>query len=230
MFKYIKKLTSVVVMFAVIIVFSTSKVYAASAFSMPPNVEKLAQVVGIVSIATLTGIGLKSKQDVDKDKAEKLKVLNIITMIGVNHFFSQTDSKKLDTIMIAAMVGSIKILNDIKKTSELKKNKPYTDANKISPINLLNIDYTAGGLYNDKTKSSSTNNLVGTISTNELTPLFTLEIKIPKSNTLSSGRYYEGVQEADGSWTLSDAGLKRFLTDDAIINQEGDGESDGGHG
>ena len=31
MFKYIKKLTSVVLMFAVIIVFSTSKVYASTA-------------------------------------------------------------------------------------------------------------------------------------------------------------------------------------------------------
>ena len=125
MFKYIKKLTSVVVMFAVIIVFSSSKVYAESAFSMPPNVEKSAEVVGIVNdIAMLTGIisfGLKSRQDVDVDKvkAKKRKVLNMITMIGVHHFFSPTDSKKLDTFMIATMVGSIKILSDIK--SDIKK-------------------------------------------------------------------------------------------------------------
>jgi hypothetical protein len=260
MFKYIKKLTSVVVMFAVIIVFPTSKVYAGSAFSMPPNVEKSAEVVGIVNdLAMLTGnisIGIsigKIRQDVDVDKikAKKRKVLNMITMIGVHHFFSPTDSKKLDTFMIATMVGSIKILSDIK--SDIKKNKklkimePYTDANKISPLNVLNIDYT-GGFFNfasstdatpmffyDETTPSSTNKLDGTIynktkkTVNILTnlqpagPLCTLEIKMPKSNTLSSGQYYEGVQEADGSWTLSDAGLKKFMQDDATaIEKKGD--------
>ena len=247
MFKYIKKLTSVVVMFAVIIVFSSSKVYAGSAFSMPPNVEKSAEVVGIVNdIAMLTGIisfGLKSRQDVDVDKvkAKKRKVLNMITMIGVHHFFSPTDSKKLDTFMIATMVGSIKILSDIK--SDIKKNKklkimePYTDANKISPLNVLNIDYTGAMFFNDETSPSSTNKLDGTIlNKNLLTgiistnlqpagPLCTLEIKMPKSNTLSSGQYYEGVQEADGSWTLSDAGLKQFLIDDATAIQKKDDSS-----
>ena len=255
MFKYIKKLTSVVVMFAVIIVFPTSKVYAGSAFSMPPNVEKSAEVIGIVNdIATLTGIGLKSRQDVDVDKvkAKKRKVLNMITMIGVHHFFSSKDSKKLDTIMITVMVGSINILSNIKKNKELKKSEPYTDANKISPLNVLNIDYT-GGFYNDgtitkrlesiigsvstigETRPSSTNNLDGTILSPSLTigavstigelitPSCIVEIKMPKSNTLSSGRYYEAVQEADGSWTLSDAGLKKFMQDDATaIEKKGD--------
>ena len=243
MFKYIKKLTSVVVMFAVIIVFPTSKVYAGSAFSMPPNVEKSAEVVGIVNdIAMLTGIisfGLKSRQDVDVDKvkAKKRKVLNMITMIGVHHFFSSKDSKKLDTIMIAAMVGSINILSNIKKNKELKKSEPYTDANKISPLNVLNIDYTGAMFFNDETSPSSTNKLDGTIlNKNLLTgiistnlqpagPLCTLEIKMPKSNTLSSGQYYEGVQEADGSWTLSDAGLKQFLIDDATAIQKKDDSS-----
>ena len=250
MFKYIKKLTSVVVMFAVIIVFSSSKVYAESAFSMPPNVEKSAEVVGIVNdLAMLTGtisIGIsigkiRNDVDVDKIKAKKRKVLNMITMIGVHHFFSPTDSKKLDTFMIATMVGSIKILSDIK--SDIKKNKklkimePYTDANKISPLNVLNIDYTGAMFFNDETSPSSTNKLDGTIlNKNLLTgiistnlqpagPLCTLEIKMPKSNTLSSGQYYEGVQEADGSWTLSDAGLKQFLIDDATAIQKKDDSS-----
>ena len=246
MFKYIKKLTSVVVMFAVIIVFSSSKVYAGSAFSMPPNVEKSAEVVGIVNdLAMLTGnisIGIsigKIRQDVDVDKikAKKRKVLNMITMIGVHHFFSSKDSKKLDTIMIAAMVGSINILSNIKKNKELKKSEPYTDANKISPLNVLNIDYTGAMFFNDETSPSSTNKLDGTIlNKNLLTgiistnlqpagPLCTLEIKMPKSNTLSSGQYYEGVQEADGSWTLSDAGLKQFLIDDATAIQKKDDSS-----
>ena len=252
MFKYIKKLTSVVVMFAVIIVFSSSKVYAESAFSMPPNVEKSAEVVGIVNdLAMLTGnisIGIsigKIRQDVDVDKikAKKRKVLNMITMIGVHHFFSSKDSKKLDTIMIAAMVGSINILSNIKKNKELKKSEPYTDANKISPLNVLNIDYTGAMFFNDETSPSSTNKLDGTIlNKNLLTgiistnlqpagPLCTLEIKMPKSNTLSSGQYYEGVQEADGSWTLSDAGLKQFLIDDAIAQRSRDssGGTSGGH-
>jgi len=240
MFKYIKKLTSVVVMFAVIIVFSSSKVYAGSAFSMPPNVEKSAEVVGIVNdIAMLTGtisIGIsigkiRNDVDVDKIKAKKRKVLNMITMIGVHHFFSPTDSKKLDTFMIATMVGSIKILSDIK--SDIKKNKklkimePYTDANKISPLNVLNIDYTGAMFFNDETSPSSTNKYDEIISTNlqPAGPLCTLEIKMPKSNTLSSGQYYEGVQEADGSWTLSDAGLKQFLIDDATAIQKKDDSS-----
>ena len=249
MFKYIKKLTSVVVMFAVIIVFSSSKVYAESAFSMPPNVEKSAEVVGIVNdLAMLTGtisIGIsigkiRNDVDVDKIKAKKRKVLNMITMIGVHHFFSPTDSKKLDTFMIATMVGSIKILSDIK--SDIKKNKklkimePYTDANKISPLNVLNIDYTGAmffnyetspRFFNDETSPSSTNKYDEIISTNlqPAGPLCTLEIKMPKSNTLSSGQYYEGVQEADGSWTLSDAGLKQFLIDDATAIQKKDDSS-----
>ena len=255
MFKYIKKLTSVVVMFAVIIVFSSSKVYAESAFSMPPNVEKSAEVVGIVNdLAMLTGtisIGIsigkiRNDVDVDKIKAKKRKVLNMITMIGVHHFFSPTDSKKLDTFMIATMVGSIKILSDIK--SDIKKNKklkimePYTDANKISPLNVLNIDYngamffnyeTSPRLLNDETSPSSTNKYDEIISTNlqPAGPLCTLEIKMPKSNTLSSGRYYEAVQEADGSWILSDAGLKQFLIDDAIAQRSRDssGGTSGGH-
>ena len=264
MFKYIKKLTSVVVMFAVIIVFSSSKVYAGSAFSVPPNVEKATEVVGIVNdIATLTGIGLKSRQDVnvprsgDKVKADKVKiiklsvelntkVINILTVAAINHFFSPTDSKKLDTILTSTIVG---IPSVPEKNIGLKIEHYKTDANKISPFNVLNniSPYLInGGVSNgflgpwaffigDITSST---NLAGTTST----ILGSTEIKVPKSNNLqpaclavcellaTNGRYYEGVQEADGSWVYSVAGLKKLTMDIEEFRKSADNSSSGNSG
>ena len=161
MFKYIKKLTSVVVMFAVIIVFSSSKVYAGSAFSMPRNVEKAAEVVGIVNdIATLTGITLKSRQDVDANKVKvdkgtfkklriivgasvtilgidakiaelNTKVVNMVTLTACRHFFSPTDVKKLYSFTTPIMDV------DINKTNRLDVDHYNIPTNKISPINIL---------------------------------------------------------------------------------------------
>ena len=250
MFKYIKKLTSVVVMFAVIIVFSSSKVYAESAFSIPPNVEKSAEVVGIVNdIVTLTNIGLKSRQDVNDDKVDKvkadkafkkfllqlntkvvnlnIKVVNIVTVNAINHFFSPTDSKKLDTFLSSRIGVSPSVPE---KNIGLRIGHYKTNDNKISPLNVLYVTRTISPF--SVLAVAAANNFTVNIS-NNLPKLnyrvpCILEIKAQKSNTLSSGRYYEAVQEADGSWILSDAGLKQFLIDDAII-REGDGEgNDGG--
>ena len=259
MFKYIKKLTSVVVMFAVIIVFSSSKVYAGSAFSVPPNVEKATEVVGIVNdIATLTGIGLKSKQDVnvprsgDKVKADKVKikklsvelntkVINILTVAAINHFFSPTDSKKLDTILTSTIVG---IPSVPEKNIGLKIEHYKTDANKISPFNVVGISgYLINGgvsngflgFYNGDITSPT--NLAGITYPASSTILVSTEIKVPKSNNLqpaclavcellaTNGRYYEGIQEADGSWVYSVAGLKKLTMDMEEFRKSADNSS-----
>ena len=267
MFKYIKKLTSVVVMFAVIIVFSSSKVYAGSAFSMPPNVEKALEVVGIVNdIAKLTGIGLKSRQDVDAAmrKVKQSQLINITTVIAMHHFFPPSDIATMtgymgginfglgdvnivknlvavgNLVVFPPLIGTFDVNNDKIKTENLSSKldvnvnigkyksavaagnlvvfpplyvnrDPYTDANKISPLNVNRMP----------------NLMDFSIRVTQRLPSLSCKIELLATN----GRYYEGVQEADGSWVYSDAGLKKLTMDIEKFRKSADNSSgDGGGG
>ena len=166
----------------------------------------------------------------------KSSLLNFL-MVGIfdEQFFSTKDVEKLDKIMASAMIGSsIRILSDINKKKGPDAEHYNIRTNKISPINIydaynhlslrnvgisadsiLDNGITVGYIYRQyKRKEKNALNLSPKLA--GPVDVCTLEIKVPKSNTLSSDRHYEGVQEADGSWTLSDAGLKQFLLDDAI--------------
>ena len=56
-------------------------------------------------------------------------------------------------------------------------------------------------------------------------------IKALKSQTLSSGKYYETLRKKDGAYKLTEAGKEAFLRDDSIQNKNpGGGGSAGGGG
>jgi len=250
MFKYIKKLTSVVVIFAVIIVFSSSKVYAGSAFSMPRNVEKAAEVVGIVNdIATLTGIGLKSRQDVDANKVKvdkgtfkklridakiaelNTKVVNMVTLTACRHFFSPTDVKKLYSFFII-----FNIVSDINKTNRLDVDHYNIPTNKISPINilhreakyvnniymLLQLRATKGKYYEAKEEFDVWKSFDG-VETYEFDADYVdgkLQLKA------NNGKYYDAKIE-DGNFLLTTAGLAKFKIDKEEANNSGNSDSGG---
>ena len=307
MFKYIKKLTSVVVMFAVIIVFSSSKVYAESAFSMPPNVEKSAEVIGIVNdIATLTGIGLKSRDvDAAMRKVKQAQLMNINTVIAMYHYFSRSDIATLtgmrlensrdENIQIQAQLMNIntvvavgnlvvfppldlnndKIKTDVKFDIIDKKFDQYKSAtiptvavgnlvvfppldvnnDKIKTKNLsskldvnVNIDkyksavavgnlvvfpplYVNNDPYTDANKISPLNvNRMPNLMDFSMRVTHRLPISCKIELLATNGRYYEGVQEADGSWVYSVAGLKKLTMDIEEFRKSADNSSSGNSG
>jgi hypothetical protein len=322
MFKYIKKLTSVVVMFAVIIVFSSSKVYAESAFSMPPNVEKSAEVIGIVNdIATLTGIGLKSRDvDAAMRKVKQAQLMNINTVIAMHHFFPPKDIATLtgigeikielgdvnidkkpsvavgNLVVFPQLDVNVNIVNNLVAVGNLVVFPPLDVNNyKIKTENLsskldvdVNIDkyksaVAVGNLVvfpplyvnNDKIKTENLSskldlnvnidkyrsavgvgnlvvfpplyvnndpytdaNKISPLNVNRMPNLMDFSMRVTHRLPISckiellatNGRYYEGVQEADGSWVYSVAGLKKLTMDIEEFRKSADNSSSGNSG
>ena len=217
MFKYIKKLTSVVVMFAVIIVFSSSKVYAGSAFSMP--LYKAVEAVNIVN-----DINTLKKFDTSKDvmnqrlgfmsynvgssykmeaKSLQKKYFCSLTLCLINRHFPT----KNENIILSKILNTISPnLDWLFINTAASKIKMNMNANEITPFEVYKsfdgVTYEVDADY------------------------FSRELQLKANN----GKYYEAKEENDGSFSLTTASLAKFKKDKEEANNSGNNDSGGNDG
>ena len=185
MFKYIKKLTSVVVMFAIIIVFSTSKVFASTTIS---DGEKIYSV--------LTKLPEYKKSKVYNKKTKKLIIISLSLIVAHDLFPKKNDNKKINIAIDASSGEHAKNLPILRPPIENLFNKPDANIN-ISIRNNINHLPISNLLTNPYL-------FPPTIS---LGSFCTIQIKA------ENGKFYDATKEKDESYTLTVAGLAKFKKD-----------------
>tara|TARA_B110000858_G_scaffold178579_1_gene214480 strand:- start:126 stop:737 length:612 start_codon:yes stop_codon:yes gene_type:complete len=185
MFKYIKKLTSVVVMFAIIIVFSTSKVFASTTIS---DGEKIYSV--------LTKLPEYKKSKVYNKKTKKLIIISLSLIVAHDLFPKKNDNKKINIAIDASSGEHAKNLPILRPPIENLFNKPDANIN-ISIRNNINHLPISNLLTNPYLFPP----------TKSLGSFCTIQIKA------ENGKFYDATKEKDESYTLTVAGLAKFKKD-----------------
>ena len=196
MFKYIKKLTSVVVMFAIIIVFSTSKVFASTTIS---DGEKIYSV--------LTKLPEYKKSKVYNKKTKKLIIISLSLIVAHDLFPKKNDNKKINIAIDASSGEHAKNL-PILRPPILNFSKNYLTANE----NLFNkpdanISISIRNNINHLPISNLLTNPYLFPPTISLGSFCTIQIKA------ENGKFYDATKEKDESYTLTVAGLAKFKKD-----------------
>ena len=205
MFKYIKKLTSVVVMFAIIIVFSTSKVFASTTIS---DGEKIYSV--------LTKLPEYKKSKVYNKKTKKLIIISLSLIVAHDLFPKKNDNKKINIAIDASSGEHAKNLPILRPPIENLFNKPDANIN-ISIRNNINHLPISNLLTNPYLFPP----------TKSLGSFCTIQIKA------ENGKFYDATKEQDESYTLTVAGLAKFKKDKEEAEKlqaerNNDGNSGGG--
>ena len=208
MFKYIKKLTSVVVMFAIIIVFSTSKVFASTTIS---DGEKIYSV-----LAKLPEYPpfIELKKNIEYNKKKKnLFIISLSLSVAHDLFPKKIDNKKINIAIDASSGEHAKNLPTLRTPIENLFNKPDANIN-ISIRNNINHLPISNLLTNPYLFPP----------TKSLGSFCTIQIKA------ENGKFYDATKEQDGSYTLTVAGLAEFKKDkeEAEKLQAGGDGGDGG--
>ena len=218
MFKYIKKLTSVVVMFAIIIVFSTSKVFASTTIS---DGEKIYSV--------LTKLPEYKKSKVYNKKTKKLIIISLSLIVAHDLFPKKNDNKKINIAIDASSGEHAKNLPILRPPIENLFNKP--DVNGVNIGSGINIDISIRNDINHlpneyliPVTTSASHSISSSLS---LGSFCTIQIKA------ENGKFYDATKEQDGSYTLTVAGLAEFKKDKEEAEKlqaerNNDGNSGGG--
>ena len=220
MFKYIKKLITVTLMFAVINVFSTS--YASEkvvfkAYDMP--LYKAVEAVNIVN-----DINTLKKFDTSKDvmnqrlgfmsynvgssykmeaKSLQKKYFCSLTLCLINRHFPT----KNENIILSKILNTISPnLDWLFINTAASKIKMNMNANEITPFEVYKsfdgVTYEVDADY------------------------FSRELQLKANN----GKYYEAKEENDGSFSLTTASLAKFKKDKEEANNSGNNDSGGNDG
>ncbi|MDA9985372.1 hypothetical protein N9E18_00545 [Candidatus Pelagibacter sp.] len=202
MFKYIKKLTSVTLMIAFIIVFSTSKVFASTTIS---DGEKIYSV--------LTKLPEYKKSKVYNKKTKKLFIINLSLIVAHDLFPKKNDNKKINIAIDASSGEHAKNLPILRPLIGNLFNKPDANIN-ISIRNNINHLPISNLLTNPYLFPP----------TKSLGSFCKIQIKA------ENGKFYDATKEQDGSYTLTVAGLAKFKKDkeEAEKLQAGGDGGDGG--
>ena len=214
MFKYIKKLTSVVVMFAIIIVFSTSKVFASTTIS---DGEKIYSV--------LTKLPEYKKSKVYNKKTKKLIIISLSLIVAHDLFPKKNDNKKINIAIDASSGEHAKNLPTLRTPIENLFNKP--DVNGVNIGSGINIDISIRNDINHLPISNLLTNPYLFPPTKSLGSFCTIQIKA------ENGKFYDATKEKDESYTLTVAGLAKFKKDKEEAEKlqaerNNDGNSGGG--
>ena len=220
MFKYIKKLTSVVVMFAIIIVFSTSKVFASTTIS---DGEKIYSV-----LAKLPEYPpfIELKKNIEYNKKKKnLFIISLSLIVAHDLFPKKIDNKKINIAIDASSGEHAKNLPTLRTPIENLFNKP--DVNGVNIGSGINIDISIRNDINHLPISNLLTNPYLFPPTKSLGSFCTIQIKA------ENGKFYDATKEKDESYTLTVAGLAKFKKDKEEAEKlqaerNNDGNSGGG--
>ena len=211
MFKYIKKLTSVVVMFAIIIVFSTSKVFASTTIS---DGEKIYSV--LTKLPEYPPF-IELKKNIEYNKKKKnLFIISLSLIVAHDLFPKKNDNKKINIAIDASSGEHAKNLPILRPPIENLFNKPDANIN-ISIRNNINHLPISNLLTNPYLFPP----------TKSLGSFCTIQIKA------ETGKFYDATKEKDESYTLTVAGLAKFKKDKEEAEKlqaerNNDGNSGGG--
>ena len=216
MFKYIKKLTSVVVMFAIIIVFSTSKVFASTTIS---DGEKIYSV-----LAKLPEYPpfIELKKNIEYNKKKKnLFIISLSLIVAHDLFPKKNDNKKINIAIDASSGEHAKNLPILRPPIEGLFNNGDANISIRNNINHLPIGNLLTNEYLIPVTTLASHSISSSLS---LGSFCTIQIKA------ENGKFYDATKEQDGSYTLTVAGLAEFKKDkeEAEKLQAGGDGGDGG--